>query len=122
MDLQLASPLALLFLLVVPLLFLRHRRLMRRQAGLSFSSLGVATHLPRTFRLQTTWLPDFLRLLALTLIILAVARPQAGRAGNDNTNEGIDIVLALDVSYSMTERDMTGQSRLDAARQIATEF
>src|SRR4051812_17296159 len=96
MGLQFASPFALLFLLVMPLLVLRHRRLARQQPALAFSSIAAATHLPRTVRLQTAWLPDFLRLVALILIIFAVARPQAGRAGNDTTNEGIDIVLALD--------------------------
>lgn len=122
MNFQFAAPLILLLLFLVPVLFLLRRRLTLKQAGLRFSSVAITARLPRTARLRTAWLPDLLRALALVVIILALARPQLGREGSRNTAEGIDIVLALDVSYSMSEQDMRGRTRLDVAKQIADEF
>lgn len=62
-----------------------------------------------------------LRLLALALLIVALARPQTSSKGQNVTVEGIDIVLSLDVSGSMLARDLT-PDRLDASKAVAEEF
>ena len=66
-------------------------------------------------------LPTVLRLLSVTLLALALARPQTSRAGGEIELEGIDIVIALDVSGSMTETDLV-PSRLEAAKSVITSF
>jgi Ca-activated chloride channel family protein len=66
------------------------------------------------------WLP-YLRALALSLIIIALARPQSPSGLETIDNEGIDIVLATDVSGSMQERDFA-PNRLEAAKNVALDF
>ncbi|MCX6020848.1 MAG: VWA domain-containing protein [Chloroflexi bacterium] len=123
MSLEIASPLLLLLLLALPLLALRQARLARRWPAIRFPSLSGALRLPQSLRLRTRRLPDLLRVLALGLLILAVARPQIGRTSELVNSEGIDLVLAVDVSYSMAEADMTAQrSRLAVARDVIRDF
>ncbi len=66
-------------------------------------------------------LPALLRLAALSLIIVAMARPRSSSEMEKIDTEGIDIVLAMDVSTSMLARDFT-PDRLSAAKDIAIEF
>ncbi len=117
-----ANPTYLYFLLVIPLLigwyWFRHRTY---DADLSFSGLEA-------FDLQTkskkVWLRHsmfVLRLLALSLLIIAIARPQSTSRRQNVSVEGIDIVLALDVSGSMLARDFK-PDRLEASKEIARNF
>ena len=66
-------------------------------------------------------LPFVLRIAALSLIIVAIARPRSSTQVEKTDTEGIDIVLAMDVSSSMLARDFT-PDRLSAAKDIAIEF
>jgi Ca-activated chloride channel family protein len=66
-------------------------------------------------------LPVVLRLLGVTLLVVALARPQTSRASDDMELEGIDIVIALDVSGSMQETDLV-PNRLDAAKMVIERF
>jgi Ca-activated chloride channel family protein len=63
-----------------------------------------------------------LRILAMALIILAVARPQAGQAREIVKGEGVDIALALDISGSMASLDFQPQNRLEAAKGVIADF
>ena len=68
------------------------------------------------------WLPAF-RLAAALLIIIAAARPQATTVEARRPAEGIDIVLAIDISSSMTQFRLGGdETRIDAARRVARDF
>jgi Ca-activated chloride channel family protein len=62
-----------------------------------------------------------LRTLALTLLIIVLARPQSRSSWKDIKTEGIDIVLSLDISTSMLAKDFK-PDRLDAAKEIAADF
>ncbi len=62
-----------------------------------------------------------LRVLALATLIVAFARPQSGISGEDVITEGIDIILALDISSSMLAEDLT-PNRVGAAKQVAADF
>ena len=62
-----------------------------------------------------------LRMLALAALILALTRPQSKKSWQDLKTEGIDIVLALDISASMLAQDFK-PNRLDASKEIAMEF
>jgi Ca-activated chloride channel family protein len=66
-------------------------------------------------------LPFVLRLLALSCIILALARPQQHSDEQMRKGEGIDIVLCIDVSGSMLSQDFT-PNRLEVAKEVAEEF
>ncbi len=67
-------------------------------------------------------LPATLRWLAFTAGVLALAGPRAPIPASDLASNGIDLMLALDVSESMRQRDFDGKSRFDAAREAAREF
>lgn len=115
---------ALLWLLVIPALMLVHyiyielsgRRPHLRVPDVKFwkaggrSVLGVIRHLP-----------FLLRTIALVMIIIAIARPRSSTKMDKIDTEGIDIVLAMDVSTSMLARDFT-PDRISAAKDIAIEF
>ncbi|HEV8080467.1 MAG TPA: VWA domain-containing protein, partial [Chitinophagaceae bacterium] len=65
--------------------------------------------------------PFILRLLALTCIIVALARPQTRNDEQNADGEGIDIILCIDVSGSMTAQDFT-PNRMEAAKKVAGDF
>ena len=66
-------------------------------------------------------LPTVLRLAAVVLLVVALARPQSTRADDDLEVEGIDIVIALDLSGSMEETDLV-PNRLEAAKAVIQDF
>jgi Ca-activated chloride channel family protein len=116
-----AHPLWLIALLVIPLLLLAHRERGRR-ATLQYSDLSLMRGLPRSARLRARWFPSALRLAALTLLVLAIARPQTGRSLEIIHGRGVDIVMALDISGSMAALDFEPQNRLGAAKQVIDDF
>lgn len=123
MTLEFAHPYLLLLLGIVPLLALRRRRLARQVGSMRFSSIAIALQAPVSPRVRFAGIPGFLRLLALLLVVVALARPQLGRISDAIPAEGIDIVLAVDVSYSMADTDMAARkSRLQVAKDVIHEF
>ena len=104
----------------MPLIAAYHIWTGRRRATLTVSTLGH-TRAPRTLRYWLRPLPVILRLTALSLFIVALARPQLQHAESETTVEGIDIVLAMDISGSMLAQDFN-PDRLEASKQIAAEF
>ncbi len=76
---------------------------------------------------MSTWknvfhgLPFILRLLAIACVVVALARPQVKNNEQEAEGEGVDIVLAIDVSGSMTAQDLT-PNRLEAAKSVAADF
>ncbi|MDE5852096.1 MAG: VWA domain-containing protein [Alistipes sp.] len=95
----------------------------QRQGGASIriSTVDGVLEAPKTLRYWLRHVPFALRIGALTLLIVALARPQ-GIEENARTNtEGIDIVLAIDVSGSMLARDFK-PDRITAAKEVASDF
>lgn len=123
MIFRFASPWLLLLLLVPFLLallpWLTRRR--SRPATLQYSDLGLTTHLNPTFRPRLRFILPVLRLVALILLILALARPQTGNAREIISGEGVDIAIVLDISGSMAALDFE-PNRLGAARQVIHDF
>ncbi len=114
----------LLWLLVLPfLLILNYIRveLTDRRPHLRVSSLGQWKSGGRTVLSFVRHLPFILRIAALSLIIVALARPRSSTQMDKVESEGIDIVLTMDVSTSMLARDFT-PDRISAAKDIAIEF
>jgi Ca-activated chloride channel family protein len=115
-------PFALALLVLLPVLVLWERRLARGAAAVRLSTTATVRQAPATWRTRLRWLPQTLRFAALALLIVALARPQAGRADAVVPAEGIDIVLALDSSSSMRTPTGGEQSRLDVARDVLERF
>jgi len=119
---QWANPEYFYLLLVIPLLVVWYWfRQRKSNPELRFSGLKAFENMPRSAK---TWLVHslfILRLLAIALLIVAIARPQEVSSRQNIEIEGIDIVLALDVSGSMLARDFT-PDRLEAAKEVADDF
>lgn len=111
-----------LLLLVAGLGYLYFSGKFARRAALRFSSLSVARRASVSRRLPLAHLPVVLRLAVLALVILGLARPQSGRREMEIRSEGIDIVLALDISGSMKAEDFRPLNRLHVAKQVAEGF
>ena len=113
--------LLLLLLLVPALAYRRLARGGRRAGALRYPDLALLRRsgAERTGRLRHV--PLALRLLALSLFIVAFARPQSASISEDVSTEGVDIVMALDISSSMLAQDLV-PNRLEAAREVAADF
>jgi Ca-activated chloride channel family protein len=122
---RLHDPWALALLVVLPLLFWRQRR-QPREAALRFPTLGVVRAIPYVGARRWRWILHALRVVAILLLIAALSRPQLGKAESTFRGEGIDIVLAVDVSGSMLSEDFTldgnRASRLDVVKAAVREF
>ncbi len=121
MTLEFQSPYLLLLLLAAPALLLWDAR-RRGRPGLPFSSVEAARSAPGTWRLRWRWLPWALRALAIALLVLALARPRSGRADALVPAEGIDMVVALDASSSMSIAVGDEESRLAVAQSVLSDF
>ena len=111
-------------LLLIPLLLWLVRGRLRR-TSLKVSSLGLWSEVDAG-RARYLWIPVFLRRMTLVLLLLALARPQAGSTYSMNVSEGIAIQLLVDVSSSMdmNVRDLDGQnrSRMEVAKEMVKKF
>ena len=114
----------LLWLLVIPvLLILRYLwiEIKGRRAHMRVSALDAWKAGGRSALELVRHIPFVLRIAALSLIIVAIARPRSSTTVEKVDTEGIDIMFAMDVSTSMLARDFT-PDRLSAAKDIAIEF
>lgn len=85
------------------------------------SSLSLFAGLKKSLRQRLRWLPYALRTVAVAALIVALARPQSDLSRQETSMEGIDIVVALDVSSSMLAEDFK-PNRLEAAKKVASDF
>ncbi len=108
--------LPLISLLVVPDLVRRHAATMIADGSLARAAAQ------RTWRLRLRWLPGALRALAIALLVVSVARPRHGNAVTVAPEEGVDVVLSVDVSSSMTQAVAPRVTRMTAAQQSVAEF
>ncbi|MBI4517379.1 MAG: VWA domain-containing protein [Deltaproteobacteria bacterium] len=122
---RLASPWLLLLLGLLPLLWPGRRR-DARAGAVRYPTLAVLRAVAPAGAARRRALLGLLRALALLLIVLALARPQLGTALTRVHREGVDIVLAVDVSGSMLAEDFTlgsaRASRVDVVKSVVKEF
>ena len=121
-HLNFAHPWAFFLLLLIPLVLwwqLRTRR--RAHPALRLSTATGLSHIRPTLRLRLRPLASVLRVLAMILLIVALARPQSSSVTENVDSEGIDIVLAMDVSGSMLAEDFK-PNRIEASKKLAAEF
>ena len=105
---------------IIPLIVLYYIFVARRKASLTVSTIG-GRRAPRPFRYWLRPLPIVLRMMAVALFIVALARPVNITEEHETTTDGIDIVMAMDISGSMLARDFT-PDRLTSAKHLAAEF
>jgi Ca-activated chloride channel family protein len=110
-----------LLLLLIPMIFWYVRKLHKSQASLQISSSQAFQDIPVSYKTRLRHLPAVCRILIIALLIVILARPQSSNHWQNTTTEGIDIVLALDISSSMLAQDLS-PNRLEAAKNVAMSF
>jgi Ca-activated chloride channel family protein len=121
-NLTFVHPWLLLGLLLVPVMLGWYAwRYRKQEAALQHSNIKLFAGVKKTLRQRLHWLPYALRVIAVAAGIIALARPQSQLSRQEMTVEGIDIVLAMDLSGSMLAEDFR-PNRLEAAKQVAADF
>lgn len=119
-NIEFTFPAAFPLLLLLPvLIFWYARNNNRRSSSLMLSTTAI--HGLQSWRSALRHLPFISRMLCIGFIILALARPQTRNESQRNEGEGIDIMLCIDVSGSMTAQDFL-PNRLEAAKTVAIDF
>jgi Ca-activated chloride channel homolog len=98
------------------------RRTQSRAASIRFPSLNVVKRIPKSWAYRARHTLFGLRIAALALLFVCMARPQFGEALEDVSTQGVDIMLALDVSSSMRTMDFKPKNRLVVAKQVIEDF
>ena len=114
----------LLWLLVVPALLVLHYLYMElkgRNPHLRVSTITPWKAGGPDYMAVVRHIPFALRIFAMVMIVIAIARPRSSEEVEKTDTEGIDIVMAMDVSTSMLARDFT-PDRLEASKDIAIQF
>ena len=122
-SLRFADPWWLLAFLLLPALVYQYVVDERgNKASLRFSSLSVLAQIPPSGWTRLRHGLVVLKLAGLSCLILAMARPQAGKQVREVSAEGVDIMLTLDVSGSMKARDLSQHGRLHVAKSVVADF
>ena len=122
-EIRFEAPWALALLAIVVIAAaLELRRERGRSGGMLFSSLGLVPRAHGSWRVRTRWLLLPLRVVAAIALIVALASPSIVQAAFDVPAEGIDIVVVLDTSSSMTTPDLGGQPRIEVVKSVVHDF
>lgn len=110
-----------LLLLVIPYLlwYLMYRK--KSEPTMRVADTFAYRFAPKSWKVRLMPLQMLLRVVAFVMLIIVLARPQTQNSWKNKTVEGIDIMLAIDVSTSMLAEDLK-PNRLEAAKQVAAEF
>jgi Ca-activated chloride channel family protein len=110
-----------LLLLLIPyiLWYLLYRK--KNEPTLRMSDTNVFRYMPKSWKVVFMPVQFILRLIVFVLIVIILARPQTQNSWKNKSVEGIDIMLAMDVSTSMLAEDLK-PNRIEAAKQVAAEF
>lgn len=96
-------------------------RLKTYEGELNYASFHLLAGVKPSLRARFRHVLFFLRLLCISLLILAIARPQSRSSWKDTKTEGIDIVVSLDLSLSMLAKDFK-PNRLEVAKDVLSDF
>ncbi len=121
-DIQFAEKHWFWLLLIIPVMVIWYILNLKKQQGeFNFSSFNLLKQTSVTPKAKMRHSLFALRTIALTLIILAIARPQSKTSWKDNKKEGIDIILTMDVSLSMLAKDFK-PNRFEVAKEVMLDF
>ncbi|MBQ8656659.1 MAG: VWA domain-containing protein [Prevotella sp.] len=111
----------LLLLLLIPYLvwYLMLRK--KSEPTMRMSDTNAYRYAPRSWKVTLMPLQLLLRIATFVLVVIVLARPQTSNSWKNETVEGIDIMLAMDVSTSMLAEDLN-PNRIEAAKKVASEF
>jgi Ca-activated chloride channel family protein len=110
-----------LLLLIIPAVIWYIRKAQKMSASLVFSNLQGLANVKKSMRAKLRHVVFAANMLAFALLVFAIARPQSTNQWKNVSSEGIDIMMALDISGSMLAADFK-PNRLEAAKEVATEF
>lgn len=117
-----ANPQLFYFLLVlIPLIAWYIFRQKKLSASIQVSTTRNLEDIPKTWKHYLRHLLFAVTVVVLSLLIIALARPQSSVSWENVSTEGIDIMLAMDISTSMLARDLK-PDRIEAAKDVATQF
>lgn len=121
-DISFGNPGFLWLSLLIPLLILWYIWKRKKHSGeIRMSTVGSFKNIRASFKVYAFHMLYGLRMLAILLLIVVLARPQSRSSWKNVTTEGIDIVLCMDISASMLAQDFR-PTRLDASKEVAIEF
>lgn len=121
-DIQFAEKHWFWLFLVVPVMLAWYLyRLKTFEGEFNYSSFHLLAGVKPSLRARFRHVLFFLRLLAISFLILAIARPQSRSSWKDTKTEGIDIVVSLDLSLSMLAKDFK-PNRLEVAKDVLADF
>lgn len=122
-NLTFANPEAFFLLMAVVVLFAWQKiRERKNRPTVQFSSTAIFQKLRPSLRARLMIVPDLLKLICFVFLITALARPQRADTQVKRNVEGIDILIALDISDSMLIEDMKPLNRLEAAKETIQTF
>lgn len=110
-----------LLLLIIPMVAWYIWQRKRLGASIQFSSTMGFSRIPKTWKYYFRHSVFVLQLLSLSMLVVALARPQSSNSSSTVTTKGIDIVIALDISSSMLAMDFR-PNRIEAAKDVAIQF
>ena len=110
-----------LLLFLIPVVGWYIYELHKADASVQMSSATTLKRSTRSWRVYLLHVPFVLRVAAITLLSIALARPQLTNRWSSESTEGIDIMMALDISGTMQAEDLK-PNRLEAAKQVASDF
>ena len=110
-----------LLLLLLPIVGWYIYELRNSDASVQVSDTRVLAAQPKSIRIWLLHVPFVLRIAVITLISIALARPQLTNKWSSQSTEGIDIMMALDISGTMLAEDLR-PNRLEAAKKVASDF
>ena len=110
-----------LLLLLIPYIVWYLLKRKKTEPTLQMSDTFAYQFAHKSWRIRMMHLPFILRLIAFVMIVIVLARPQTTNSWKNTHTEGIDIMLAMDVSTSMLAQDLQ-PNRIEAAKQVASEF
>ena len=110
-----------LLLLIIPYLiwYVMYRK--KSEPTIRMSDTFAFNYAPKSWRVRLMPMQLLLRIATFTLLVLVLARPQTSNSWKNKSVEGIDIMLAMDVSTSMLAEDLK-PNRIEAAKAVASEF
>lgn len=111
----------ILLTLLIPYIIWYWRNRKHSEPTMRVSTVVAYYKAPKSWRQRIVHTPMFLRCLAFVMIVCVMARPQTRNSWDNKSVEGIDIMLAMDVSTSMLAEDLK-PNRLEAAKNVAAEF
>ena len=110
-----------LLILLIPYIIWYFMVRKKKEPTLTVPDTQAYRYIPKSKKAELIHVPFLLRLITFTMIVVVLARPQTSNHWRDSEVNGIDIMLAIDVSTSMLSEDLK-PNRIDAAKTVAAKF